>query len=86
VADRNPPAKPPGAVGKVTPEQRASAFARWDANKDNVLTLEEYQAGLKGQENLEARFKRFDRNGDGKLERDEFVNPNFFNVPASEWP
>ena len=40
-----------------------------------LLTLDEYQAGLKGQENLEARFKTFDKNGDGKLTREEFVGP-----------
>ena len=57
----------------VTPEVRAKAFNRWDADKDDVLTLAEYQAGLKGQDNLEARFKNFDKNGDGKLTREEFV-------------
>ena len=57
----------------VTPEVRANAFARWDTNKDDILTLEEYQVGLKGQDNIEARFKNFDKNGDGKLTRKEFV-------------
>ena len=37
------------------------------------MTLDEYKAGLKGESNLEARFKRFDKNGDGKLTREEFV-------------
>ncbi len=58
---------------QVTPEIRARAFVRWDADKDGFLTLDEYKAGLKGQPNLEARFRRFDRDGDGKLTRDEFV-------------
>ena len=46
----------------MTPEVRAKAFARWDTNNDSILTLDEYKAGLKGQDNLEARFKNFDKN------------------------
>ena len=65
--------QPAGKTGKVTAEQRAKAFARWDTDQDGLLTLDEYSAGLKGQANLEARFKNFDKNGDGKLTRDEFV-------------
>jgi N-acetylgalactosamine-6-sulfatase len=72
------PAKPtqakPGAKSpKVTPEVRAKAFARWDTNQDDILTLEEYQTGLKGQSDLESRYKSFDQNGDGKLTRAEFI-------------
>jgi N-acetylgalactosamine-6-sulfatase len=65
--------KPGATASKVTPEVRARAFTRWDTNKDDRLSLEEYQAGLKGEDNLEARFKNFDQNGDGKLTREEFV-------------
>ena len=68
--------QPAGQPRKVTPEQRAKAMARWDTDKDGVLTLDEYKAGLKGQDNLEARFKGFDKNGDGKLTREEFVGPS----------
>lgn len=57
----------------VTPEVRAKAFVRWDTNHDGQLTLDEYKIGLKGQQNLEDRFRRFDHNGDGKLTREEFV-------------
>lgn len=57
----------------VTPEVRGRAFVRWNTNKDDWLTLDEYKAGLKGQEDLEARFTRFDKNSDGKLTREEFV-------------
>lgn len=60
-------------ASKVTPEVRAKAFTRWDTNKNDRLSLEEYQAGLKGEENLEARFKKFDQNSDGKLTREEFI-------------
>jgi hypothetical protein len=67
------PAKPGAKSSKVTPEVRAKAFARWDTNQDNILTLEEYQTGLKGQSDLEARYKNFDQNGDGKLTRAEFI-------------
>lgn len=64
----------PRKSGKgVSAETRAKAFARWDTNKDDVLTLEEYKAGLNGQENLDARFRNFDTDGDGKLTRTEFV-------------
>lgn len=69
---KSAPKTPP----KVTPAVRAKAFNRWDTNKDDTLTLDEYKAGLKGQENLEARFKNFDKNGDGTLTRDEFIGPS----------
>jgi len=65
--------KPATKGSKVTPEVRAKAFNRWDTNKDDILTLDEYQTGLKGQADLEARFKSFDKDGDGKLSRTEFV-------------
>jgi len=64
---------PPAA--KATPN-RARAFERWDTNKDDFLTLEEYKSGLKNGDDLEARFKDFDRNGDGKVSREEFVTPS----------
>jgi Ca2+-binding EF-hand superfamily protein len=72
------PAKPrlpfSGAAGSnVPPEIRARAFTRWDTNKDDILSLEEFQTALKGQADLEARFKNFDQNGDGKLTRVEFI-------------
>ena len=38
------------------------------------LTLDEYRAGLKGQDNIDRRFKNFDKNGDGKLTKEEFVS------------
>lgn len=52
---------------------RAVAFTRWDKNGDGVLILEEYRDGLTQKANAEARFKNFDRDGDGRLTRTEFV-------------
>ncbi|MCB1087636.1 MAG: hypothetical protein KDM63_11370, partial [Verrucomicrobiae bacterium] len=60
---------------RTTPEQRGKAFKRWDTNHDDQLSLEEYKAGLQGQDDLDARFKRFDKNGDGILTGEEFTNP-----------
>lgn len=49
-------------------------FNRFDTNKDNHLSLKEYQIGQSGGKDLEKRFNNFDRNKDGKVSRDEFVN------------
>jgi len=51
-------------------------LARMDTNHDGMLTPEEYIAGLQGAANLDQRFKNFDKNGDGKLRREEFVTPS----------
>jgi len=45
---------------------------RYDANKDGAVTIEEWKAGQ------QARFKRLDANGDGKLGKDEL----FARTPA----
>jgi N-acetylgalactosamine-6-sulfatase len=59
------------------PENRRNIpFNRWDTNKDEFLTLEEFKTGQKDGPNLEARFKRFDKDGDGKVSREEFVTPS----------
>ena len=80
-------AKPQESEPKKLPEKaapkseapakdRSIPFNRWDTNKDEFLTLEEYKAGQNGGPDLEARFKRFDNDGDGKVSRKEFVGPN----------
>ena len=69
-------AKPSANKSKTTPEIRAKAFVRWDTNKDDTLSLEEYTSGLKGESNLESRYKNFDRDGNGKLTRNEFIVPS----------
>ncbi|TWT54568.1 Arylsulfatase [Rubripirellula amarantea] len=52
--------------------KRQIAFVRWDTNRDQRLSFDEYKAGLLGQANLERRFKTFDKNNDGHLDHDEF--------------
>ena len=64
-----------GTHKRATAEQRAKAFRRWDTNGDGKLTLDEYQTGLKGQDDLDARFNRLDKNADGELTREEFLRP-----------
>ncbi len=49
-------------------------FNRFDTNKDEHLSLEEYKIGQAGGPNLEQRFKNFDKNQDGKVSRKEFVD------------
>ena len=85
-ADHSDGNESPNKRGKaaVTPEQpgkkatpdRAKAFERMDANKDGLLTFEEYKTGLKAGTNLEQRFKNFDKDNDGKLTKEEFVTPS----------
>ncbi|MGJ8694690.1 MAG: sulfatase-like hydrolase/transferase [Verrucomicrobiaceae bacterium] len=55
-----------------TKGDRNAPFDKWDTNKDDILTLEEYLAGQKGK-NLETRFKNFDKDNDGKVTRHEYV-------------
>ena len=58
---------------KTSNADRNVPFDRWDTNKDDSLSLEEYEAGQKGKPNLESRFKKFDKDGDNKVSREEFV-------------
>jgi N-acetylgalactosamine-6-sulfatase len=62
----------PKVQSKTVPD-RAAAFVRWDKDKDEVLTLEEYTNGLAQKEKAPQRFKSFDKDGNGKLTREEFV-------------
>ena len=58
---------------KKSNADRNVPFNRWDTNKDDHLSLNEYQVGLKGKSELQSRFSKFDKNGDGKVSREEFV-------------
>ncbi|MCO8123471.1 sulfatase-like hydrolase/transferase, partial [Stieleria sp. TO1_6] len=60
-------------AAKKAQNDRNIPFNRWDTNKDDHLSLDEYQSGLTGRPDLEQRFQRFDKDGDGKLSREEFV-------------
>jgi arylsulfatase A-like enzyme len=61
----NPPLKP-------AKSDRNVPFNRWDTDKNDILTLEEYLTGQTG-ENLEKRFRNFDKDGDGSVSRKEYV-------------
>ncbi|MCY2977456.1 MAG: sulfatase-like hydrolase/transferase [Planctomycetota bacterium] len=73
--------KPPNAAGTtalaMSAENLAKAFHRMDTNKDGVLTFEEYIKGMKNSpgtaSEFEQRFKRFDKDGNGTLTREEFT-------------
>ena len=60
----------------ATDVDRRVVFARWDKNRDSLLTLEEYRGGLAKKENAERRFQNFDKNGDGRLSLEEFASPS----------
>ena len=59
----------PGAGGQPTGRIRVDSnlhFTEWDTNKDDFLTLEKFQLGQQNRQGLEAVFKSYDKNGDGK--------------------
>jgi hypothetical protein len=76
IVPKSSQAKPEAKRSNITPELRAKAFLRWDTDKDDTLSLEEYTVGLKGESNLESRYKNFDQDGNGKLTRKEFIVPS----------
>ena len=82
LAGRPAPASPPdpsaapNAPAMKVPIDRGATFARLDTDHDGVLTFKEYIAGIRGASHLGQRFKNFDRNGDGKISREEFVTPS----------
>jgi arylsulfatase A-like enzyme len=76
-ANKNSAAAPAAAgrpAGRIRVDSRLH-FTRWDGNKDDFLTFEEFRLGQKNRKGLETSFKSFDKNGDGKLSREEYVDP-----------
>ncbi len=69
-ADEKPaaPAKP-----KRDPAQ---VFKNFDRNNDGAITLDEYEAGMKGNMDparIDGVFKKKDKDGDGKLNLEELM-------------
>jgi hypothetical protein len=60
------------AAPSTGPARIDGGVMRYDANKDGAVTLEEWKSGQ------QARFKRLDANGDGKLSKEEM----FARTPA----
>lgn len=70
----NPPSLPrtSEASEKKAPRTREDIFTHWDADKDSLLSLEEYSQGIKGHERAAERFAQFDANEDGGITVEEF--------------
>ncbi|MFO1157344.1 MAG: EF-hand domain-containing protein [Reyranellaceae bacterium] len=68
-APGDPPAPSPAPAQQPAPAERGgrapSGLMRYDTNKDGVVDRAEWKAGQ------EARFRRLDANGDGKLTKEE---------------
>lgn len=67
------PGDPAPSTTVGVPARAPSGVMRYDANKDGAVDRAEWKAGQ------EARFKRLDANGDGKLGQDEL----FARTPAA---
>jgi iduronate 2-sulfatase len=78
--ERQPEAKPqikpqePAATSTKASPDRAAMFQRRDVDGDGKLTKAEFLDKQPDPDAAPARFVRFDKNQDGALSRDEFVN------------
>jgi hypothetical protein len=70
-----PPAGGGGRGPAQTPEERAAAFDKADANKDGKLDKTEFATTLSDAQkaNADAMFDRRDANKDGSISKDEFT-------------
>jgi hypothetical protein len=59
----------------TTNQDRSAIFKRWDANHDNLLTLEEYTQAIRTKDTAPTRFKTFDKIADGHQSEADFVKP-----------
>ena len=62
-------------TGQSSKADRAALFKRWDQNQDGNLGWEEYAEGGGSALNPRHRFQFFDRNHNGTVSREEFLNP-----------
>lgn len=65
--------KKPDTNAKPTAKDLNVPFNRWDTNKDEFLSFDEYETGQKGGNELAPRYQAFDKDNDGKVSRKEFV-------------
>ena len=74
-------AQPPGGRPQQTPEERAAAFDKADANKDGNLDAAEFKASLGDRaanmdaDRLKAAFDRRDTDQNGKISKAEYITP-----------
>ena len=72
--EKPPEISPRGSARGGDPAERLKRMLEFfDADKDGVLTKEEFKGD-------QSRFKRMDANGDGKISREEFLGPGPFSI------
>ncbi|MHB8903395.1 MAG: sulfatase-like hydrolase/transferase [Thermoguttaceae bacterium] len=69
----NPAAKKAATGGAKPPQDRATLFEMKDKNRDGKLTPDEFLANQVDPEAARKRFSQWDADGDGSLNRQEFI-------------